>query len=420
MILNNKLDAYNYLFLWVLFTATAPFYFHLAIPFHPYKWLVFLGLLFMVVRLFKNKSFNIGNRQIVVILLIQMTYSLAAALLHETFLGVDLIYINLALQLLAVLIVYTYINTFFNVDKVAISVLYVIAVIGVLGGGAFALGIAGILKPVNTFPPDTNLYTNFVLTFSNTYYEIGNVVFMRTAGFFDEPGAFAYFITMSLLVNKLYGYSKKIELLLIFVGFITFSLAFYISMFLYFIVFYFRRRNAVLVIFVVTLVALLVLLVDRFKDENEIVNVVYELTIKRFTPAKDKIIEGNNRAQKYIWSKEAFVKSPLIGHGISAYSNPDSEFHGKLCCNILDPLATHGVLGTFIFYLLFMYWFLIIITHSKLDLVALGAFLIVVANFFQRPGFHGGLFGYFIYIFLVEATIWRQRNKTILLKDTNE
>jgi len=405
--------------LWILFTATVPFNFHLAIPNHPYKILVFVGLLWIVFKLLQCKSLKFGNNFIVGILLIQASYSLIAAYLQVFILGFDFMYINLTIQLVAVLIVYIYIQSLYSIHKVAISSIFVIAFIGVLGVTAFFLGLAGILKPIGMFPSDNPYYTNFFLTFSNAYYAFGNSTIIRIAGFFDEPGAFAYYITMTLLLNKIYNYSKKIEILLVFVGVFTFSLAFFVSLSLYFLFFYFSVRNIGSLFLVAALVLSAIGFVVHMKDDNEYAGIIYELTVRRLHIAQGddvKIVRGDNRSQKFIWSKEAFLQSPLIGHGMSAYSNPNSEFYGKLCCNILHPLATDGLIGTFIFYLLFIYWILYIVSRRNIDIVSLGAFMIVFANFFQRPGFYGGLYGYFIFIFLVEATIWRHHNRAVLMK----
>jgi len=414
MISKNRFDVYHYLFLWVLFTATAPFYFHLAIPYHPYKFIVLLGLFYMLYVMLIRNYIQSGNKVIMSILAIQVVYSILAALLQSTFLGVDVLYFNLSIQLVAVAIVYVYVYSFFSIHKLAISAIYVFFFMGVLGLGAFLLGAAGVLKPISVFPPGNPLYTNFVLTFSNAYYELGNMFVIRVAGYFDEPGSFAYFLTMVLLINKLYNYSKKLEFALIFLGVFTLSLAFFVSVVLYILIFYMKVKHIKLMVFLSLLAVASLILVEEYKDDVVIINTIHELTINRLKPTNDdtKLFAGDNRTQKFLWSKDAFFKSPYIGHGMSAYGNPKSEFYGKLCCNILDPLATHGVIGVLIFYMLFFYWLFIIFNFKKgtMDYVSMGAFLIVFANFFQRPGFHGGLFGYFIFIFLVEASIWRRKN----------
>lgn len=415
MVKMYKKDTSFLLLLWAMFTATAPFYLHLAIPYHPYKFIIAFGLGYMLYALSFRKEVRLGNKVIISILALQIVYSIMASVLQSTFLGVDRLYINLSIQLVAVTIVYIYVYTFFNINKLALSTSYIFISMGVLGGVAFFLGAVGVLKPVSMFPSDNPLYTNFLLTFSNAYYEVGNSYIIRIAGYFDEPGSFAYFLTITLLINKLYDYSKKIELALIFLGVFTLSLAFFISVFLYILFFYIKIRHTKIIVLLILSMIASIFVIEEYKDNNATVKLIHELSIGRLKLAENddvKLISGDNRSQKFLWSKEAFFKSPYIGHGMSAYGNPRSEYYGKLCCNILDPLATHGLIGTVIFFMLFFYWFYTIFDFKKgtLDYVSLGAFLIVIANLFQRPGFHGGLFGYFVYIFLVEASLWRKKN----------
>ena len=255
------------------------------------------------------------------------------------------------------------------------------------------------------FPYDNPIYTNFILTFSKSHFELGNKIFMRIAGYFDEPGTFAYYLTITILINKLYDYSKKLELTLIFLGMLTFSLAFFVSISLYILFFYTKIKHAIFTMFMLLTIITTFFVVEKYRDDFPFANQMIHLTLDRLKPAyKDvQLFAGDNRTQKFLYSKDAFFKSPLIGHGLSAYGNPKSEFYGKLCCNILDPLATHGIIGVLFFYMLFFYWFFIIFDFKKgrIDYVSLGVFLIVFANMFHRPGFYNGLFGYFIYIFLL-------------------
>ena len=412
----NQSEIIKLVLLWLMFTATAPFYFHYAIPYHPYKIIVFLGLLYMLLLMFNRNSIQLGNKVIISIFVIQTIYSLLAALLQSTFLGVDMMYFNLSIQLVAVTIVYLYVYTFFNIHKLSISTIYVLVLMGSLGFIAFILGLLGMLKPISIFPFDNPTYANFILTFSNAYHEVGNGFLIRISGYFGEPGSFAHYLTMVILINKLYDYSKKLEFALIFLGVFTLSLAFFVSISLYILFFYTKIKYAIFIMFLLLIAVTSFFAIDKYKDDIPIVNAINHLTLGRLEQSDDdvKLFAGDNRTQKFLYSKDAFFKSPYIGHGLSAYGNPKSEFHGKLCCNILDPLATHGIIGVLIFYMLFFYWLFIIFDFKKgrIDYVSLGVFLIIFANFFQRPGFYSGLFGYFMYIFLVEASIWRAKKLT--------
>lgn len=100
----------------------------------------------------------------------------------------------------------------------------------VLGGIAFILFFVGALQPLIEFRlPDLRPSYFFGLTCSNAI--VGNV--MRPAGLFDEPGALAFWGVYCLLINKLVFDNKKIELLLIIGLMFTLSMAFYIEIVIY-------------------------------------------------------------------------------------------------------------------------------------------------------------------------------------------
>jgi hypothetical protein len=73
---------------------------------------------------------------------------------------------------------------------------------------------------------------NFFLGNTNVWWRLGGTQVIRIAGWMEEPGALALLITYLLLINELTFHSKWQRIFLHFAGFLTFSLAFYISVIL--------------------------------------------------------------------------------------------------------------------------------------------------------------------------------------------
>jgi hypothetical protein len=408
----------KYLFLiWVMFTSTAPFEFYAMIPYHPYKALVMFIVIIMLMATIM-KSIKITGDVIVLILIVQIVYSCFTILIHtvslEQFQFDDgLAYINLAIQLIVVLISYIFIKRFFSIHKLAVSLIPIMIVIAALGMVILILGILANLQPFSsTVLIDHRYIGNYILTFSPGApdYGIGRII--RSAGYFDEPGTFAFYLTITLLINRMYGYSKWAERWLIVLGVCTFSLAFFISVTLHLLLFGLLDKRIKLIIASVVIIGSLIFLINENRENSKIADIIYNLTIYRILPddtvGSPKLFRGDNRSVNFYYAKKAFLEAPFFGHGYLAHTKGKPEYVGRLCCNPLHPLATEGIIGTFIFFNVLIYWGFYILRHKPFDFVSAVAWFIVFVNMLQRPGFSGGSFGYFVFIFLLQATKWRR------------
>ena len=109
-----------------------------------------------------------------------------------------------------------------------------LAIQGILGVIAFFLVFIGVLQPLISIATEDGYGSiNFYgLTCSNAVF--GN--FMRVGGFFDEPGAFAYWGMFALLFNKLTVDNRKLEIVLIISLLFTFSAAYFVLLPIYFFI----------------------------------------------------------------------------------------------------------------------------------------------------------------------------------------
>lgn len=128
--------------------------------------------------------------------------------------------------------------------------LVVQAISGTIG---ILLVLGGLLQPIFKFVEmDMRPGYFFGLFTTNTYF--GGLV--RNAGFYDEPGALAFWGIYALIINKMFVKNTKIEILLI-VGLIsTMSVAYFIQLAIYLLVFYRKQSWKLIMIAAVILITL--------------------------------------------------------------------------------------------------------------------------------------------------------------------
>lgn len=253
----------------------------------------------------------------------------------------------------------------------------------VLGGIAFILFFIGVLQPFIEFRlPDLRPAYFFGLTCSNAV--VGNV--MRPAGLFDEPGALAMWGIYCLLINKLVFDDKKIEFLLIIGLIFTLSMAFYIQIVMYGLLFY-TKGNKKIIYFVIGL-SLAYGIISQMDESSEI----YRETVGRFQFDKERGLAGNSRYQSMEDAKKQWMLNPWMGAG----GQNISEIDGYMADNPYETLATDGIVGTVMLYLPFI-WLFIACKNREVRC----ALIILAAGYMQRP-FHNNLMHYFYaYMFLL-------------------
>lgn len=239
-----------------------------------------------------------------------------------------------------------------------------------LGGTvAFFLILAGILHPIFQFCniDGRNAYF-FGLTCTNFYF--GNVI--RYSGFFDEPGAMAFWGIWALVFNKLFYKNTKFELCLSFCLIFTLSLAYYIQFIIYIISFKVKSTKQILGI--VLLFSSLVGIIFYSEDTDYD---IYKYTLYRLEANSSGSINGDNRSDLMEISKKTFLQSPIIGVGAyNAIANMD--YMGD---NPYMNLAYDGILGTITLYLpLLSLW---LFSNDNRDIRL--SIIILFIGYLQRP-----------------------------------
>lgn len=234
---------------------------------------------------------------------------------------------------------------------------------------------------------DTRLIYNYILTFTKSDVLSSND--FRYAGFFDEPGAMAFWGLFALLINKLFIKDKYLEIILIPCLLVTFSMGFYVQLFVYIVLFTISKKNISKHIF--ALVMIFVLGIGVSMLENSKYDFIYQSTVGRAEKLLDEGSESDmsqgvgNRAEYQEKAYREFIKGPLLGT-----SEADSLDLGD---NFFEPLAKYGVLGTLLLYSPLFAILIMSLRRKKYDVTK--AVIVILIGFFHRP-LHMNMLTFFI------------------------
>lgn len=241
----------------------------------------------------------------------------------------------------------------------------------VAGTIGFLLVVMGILQPIFEFREmDGRPGYFFGLFATNTYFD----GLVRNAGFYDEPGALAFWGMYALIINKLFVDNKKVETLLIAGLISTLSLAYFIQIALYAFFFYKEQWRKLLPYIAAFILALV--LISSFNsrmDKAIFGRMEYNEETGTFS--------GDNRSKmtKICW--DIFLESPIVGQGARDLLEISQKRRVFVGANPNFTLASDGVVGQLI------YWspFLFLFGLRRYDKKYGWAFWILIVGFLQRP-----------------------------------
>lgn len=241
----------------------------------------------------------------------------------------------------------------------------------VAGSIGFLLVLSGILHPIFEFREmDMRPGYFFGLFTTNTYFD----GLVRNAGFYDEPGALAFWGMQALLINKLFIKNKKIELLLIFGLISTLSLAYFIQVAIYIYFFYKKERRRLLPYIIAFMLA--IILVSTFSEQ------INDAVFGRLEYNEDTgTIAGDNRTVLMERCWRIFCDYPILGLGASDLVSQAKSTYGFVGANFFYNWAADGIVGFIITYLPLFY----IISLGRYDRKFYVVSLIMFIGFLQRP-----------------------------------
>lgn len=250
-----------------------------------------------------------------------------------------------------------------------------ILVMAICGAIAFVLSIVGLLSPIFEYE-NVDGRTGYCLGLTCTNAIFGNII--RYSGFFDEPGAMAFWGVFALIFNRLFFKNTKYEVALIVCLLFTFSMAFYIQLVFYILFFYVNLKKVKNVFLISLLLAIIGGGIYLTKDTEFD---LYKYTFGRFEvdSSTGKFV-GDNRSDLMESAKVEFLKAPWLGVG--AQNIEKRELY--IADNPYETLANDGIIGTFNIYLPLLVIMLYGLRRNKN--IFYGA-LILAMGYLQRP-FH--------------------------------
>ena len=237
----------------------------------------------------------------------------------------------------------------------------------------------------------------FGLTCTNTY--IGNVI--RYAGYFDEPGAMAYWGIFALLFNRLFFYNQKFERTLMFCLVFTFSIAYYIQIVFYILFFTIKQVKHFFMLLFCAAIIVGGIYLSKDTDFD-----IYRFTIYRFELDESTgTIQGDSRSDLTEKAKKQFEKAPILGIGAQKFVEID-----YMADNPYEILAKDGIVGEIVTYLPLLVMVFVGLKRNKDFLYAA---IILAMGYLQRP-FHVDLIHPMMLYMMVLLTI--MYNKSALCR----
>jgi hypothetical protein len=283
-----------------------------------------------------------------------------------------------------------------NFLELYVKFISMLAAINTIG---YLLVFLKLLKPLGTFLSKLNEndeFYNYGLFFvqKKLVTEIGDSSLMRTCGYFDEPGTFAFYIMLSLIAYQIF-FSQKIknkilEINLLIAGITTFSLAFYIFLVLYLLFFYsgyfvikaikFLTKNKIQIFYTLLMISLGFFLYLILTNEILFLYLKEKIFERLELTGDEQVFSGNNRARSFNIGLPLFLDNIWLGWGIGYVKAYFKGFDGS---SIMGALVSYGLLGCIIIYWIFVWVTFKLLWTLKIKFVGVG--LIFLLNFIQRP-----------------------------------
>lgn len=275
---------------------------------------------------------------------------------------------------------YVYIVIVVGIDSFVKVYVYSLVAILIMATIAYPLITLNILKPFFEYTNfDERPGYFFGLTCTNTYVQLPAFSFVRVSGLFDEPGALAYWGTYALILNKSFLKNPFFEKAIIVSLALTFSMAFYVTLIFYYILFYAKintRNITILFVLAGTLI-----LVYYLKDTDY--SFLYDATLGRLEVADDGSLKGDTRSKLFVVAYQYFLTSPILGIGQSTFDNISNNGN-FMHANLFAILAANGIVGFII--LPFLFFKLAIDGMMKFFTSDLIKYVILIfLGFLQRP-----------------------------------
>ena len=391
----NKFSYKLFIFI-VIFLLLGTFYpfVHNYILFQEYKTVVSIIALFLLIisLIISGNKLKINlKKPIVVIITIQLIYFGIYFLIFDSFSYINYI-INFTLSIFVLIVISTFnIHHYFVNKFIKINVL---SLYTMLLGLILFFNNNKVLSVVK-YQAESVIY-NFGFFFMKRKDD--NILNIRPAGHYDEPGSLAFVILLLLLINHKYLKNNFVKYSLLILPLLTLSLAHFITVYLFFILFEKKKK---IILSISTFIVLSLILLSQYSGNNFQTNYIKSKTIGRASA----VFSGKTDASRgdFFDGYEILKKNYL---GISKRKlfllYPDYEQN-----IIWTPLIVNGVFGIFFYYLPFIILFLHLIKTK--DFVHIRYLLIISINLLQRPNYIYPIYLILLYYIFIHGPKFKQK-----------
>lgn len=254
--------------------------------------------------------------------------------------------------------------------EIASKVLFIVLIGAVIG---FILYLIGI-KPFFSFIGANSRFQSFYwTTFGHPSGDI-----LRPNGIFDEPGTLAFTVGIVLVLRQQFKMDVRLSLAILYLTFITFSLAFMVFSIFYLLSIEIPKKHrfsliGLLLVFIISIIV--TPLNDFFND----------YLLNRFTLDRDQaqsFTTGRYGLMELAYDNLIYFKDSYLW-GVTpfcAINNAECMKYGYMAENPLDPLAHHGIFMSWPYYVFIILLVLFGVRNRKSFV-----FLAIAVLFLQRP-----------------------------------
>jgi hypothetical protein len=361
--------------------------------------MLFMAFWFFILIISKSK-YLLPSLDFNIIVFTQCVFLFFSSIVQESsfmpFLYLGLSWITLFL------VINTFTTEFFLKKFIILNIvsafLCVIGTIAVITG---YLNLFGIYDYQGTFRI-FNFGLFFVKTSATTIGE------MRPAGYYDEPGSFAYVVMFLLLINRKFFKNMKWEYSLLILPLVTTSLAHIFTIIIFGVFTYINRNNIKKLLLFLILIGSIFFLINSGLIGEENSSFFRRKSIGRV----ESVLSGEDKGrQGGLDLGPVIFEKHYLGYSVEKVS---ANYPGFVNETIWGPLIYYGILGVPFYFLPFFY--ILIRTVQNRDKEQFFALILVIINLLQRPYYMYPLFIVLLYFLFFEKGVTGKSNYTALEK----
>lgn len=254
-----------------------------------------------------------------------------------------------------------------------------------------------------------------LLFFTVPFHELGNGSgLMRNNGIFHEPGAFGFWLVLSLLIGISYRekiFSKN-NLFILLSIFSTFSTTSYLSFSLIILLLIFKSNTS----FYLKLLSFFLIIPIFYFSYNNLSFLGEKISSNYEKEAKIDLenLSSNDRIARFRKTINAIIVSPILGQYKDYEKNKSLDIIEKRIQNdsignaSLGIIATKGIIGGFLFYIFYLRGINKLVSRnnfSKKSLIVFFIFIIIILNGFSQRFLDDSITNLFVVYGLLKNTI---------------